>query len=441
MAIGHTPASVAPQSVVPMAKLWTVTSTITREVPGHNASTVDYCPTTVANAVQSHAQALTSGQSVVDTSRTSVSKLRKPFEGVVRQELERNQLKSAGRPAKIPAVSAFEDESVSFVLTHTMDGSQDRPSVDALDESTSGAFPEDTPTVPSSSAFPRLKTPVWEKITGHSKTSTAGNLPRRSKKAQSATGKPSLKVNPTPSTKSNGPMDDDVSPTSSFGRETPRLVSPESLPAEPLSLPSETNTKLTTPIATDMAIPTTAVPPEPSSLDSPTRRKSKVEELMGIFDRKKQSATAQDCAEDQGVPVTCSIFPSPFRRESTTQPSPVKEKVSIFEGLVRPGPPSLPPSKADKNQENADPQPFLTGTELLEGKRKSLSWLTKPFKRMSIHHSKNTESFDIVHHDKKRDVGEASTDQEGKARDAKSGVVALNSQNPPGNGDQPQAQN
>lgn len=376
-----------PHSAVSRAKTWTVTSTITREVPGHNKSTADYRPTTTANTIQSNLRRPTPGQSVVDTSRTSVSKLRKSFEAVVQQELETSQLKSARTSAKLPGVPSMK-EIVPSILTNTMDGSQDKPSVDALDEHTTDAAQDDTSSAPKSFGFLRLKSPVWDKIhkgPARPEGSTPGRHPRRSKKSQDKTVKSSLAVPLSLSTKQDGPQDDEVSPTNSAGPGTPRMVSAESPPPDRIALPPDnvrapTSTLPQHALTGNSEAETPANPPE----QSPTRRKSKVEDLKSMFDRKKHSV-AGDHTEDQGVPATCSIFPSPFRRESTNQPSPVKEKVSIFEGLVKPGPTLPPPVSAETNPDQSDSQPFIAGTELLAGKKGPMGWLTKPFRKMSMH--------------------------------------------------------
>lgn len=184
-----------------------------------------------------------------------------------------------------------------------------------------------------------------------------------------------------------------MSPTSSVGPGTPRVISPVSASAERTTPLSGSAISLTSPIVIDTLA--TSPAPTPSKDDSPTRRKSKVQDLKNLFDRKKQTIPVGDGTEDQDVPVTCSIFPSPFRRECTALPSPVKEKVSIFEGLVKPIDPS-PASPMDAGavnvQEQSDSQPLLAGTELLEGKRKSLDWLTRPFRKMSMHRGKDTPS-------------------------------------------------
>ncbi|KAG6358606.1 hypothetical protein INS49_012124 [Diaporthe citri] len=74
----------------------------------------------------------------------------------------------------------------------------------------------------------------------------------------------------------------------------------------------------------------------------------------------------------------CSPLPKTFRREPTGPSSPLKDKISIFEGLVKPS--SSSPLTTNYHQGNKNPASFLTGNKILEGEHDELtSRLPKKF--------------------------------------------------------------
>lgn len=62
--------------------------------------------------------------------------------------------------------------------------------------------------------------------------------------------------------------------------------------------------------------------------------------------------------------LLCSPLPKKLRREPDVPSSPLKDKISIFEGLVKPS--SSPPLTTGYRQDNRDTASFLTGDKILE---------------------------------------------------------------------------
>lgn len=310
-----------------------------------------------------------------------------------------------------------------------MDEGKARPSLDVLDEHTDGASPGETSIRPMSRVAFRLKSPVWDKYGGRSSSSSPGSQPRRSKRSQQASAKTSQSRCSQSPGKQNEPIEDDISPTNS-APGTPRLMNPNphATGQDPglLTQPSE--------LCLSNA---TNCPSRDSEIigsrknEPPVQRQSNVAEPKGNIDRKIYSAVPGDGhsyqvteytnanaflpvgtldqntstpqgslaakgtaarhefeSEDSGVPVTCALFPRPFRRDSSARPSPVRERIGIFEALNKPGPHSPQIGGSDDKKTQRDrprSQPFLTGTSVLGGKKLSAGWLPKPFRKMSLH--------------------------------------------------------
>lgn len=138
-------------------------------------------------------------------------------------------------------------------------------------------------------------------------------------------------------------------------------------------------------------------PPSPRDTRATTKphRKGKVTELKNAFERglsdlvRKRRIT-ESSEEGLGrravaknprdaIPVTdsspddnlsrgslfCSPLPTAFRREPNAPSSPLKDKISIFEGLVKPSSSSAHTSGCDRG--NSNRASFLTGDKILEG--------------------------------------------------------------------------
>lgn len=441
-----------------MSKTWTAVSTIQKVPTDHNDPRVGRRPTTIASTVQSKPPASPPGLSYVDTSRTSVSKLRKSFEAVNQQEKEGDKPNPARRSTDIPAISVIQT-TISPLPARTMDETKARPSLDALDEHTAGASPGEASIRPIFHTAFRLKNPVWDKNGGGSGFSSPGGQPRRSKRSQQASAKTSQSRLSNAPGKKNDPMEDDVSPTNS-APGTPRLMSPNlnATRQDPISPTKPPELYLSgIPISSSRdSEPAVSKKSEPH-----VQPKSKVAEPKGGINPKKHSAVpgdgpshqitehrttkvslpaaaqAQDTStprssvavegaaarqqqietEDPGVTATCALFSSPFRRESSTRPSPVRERIGIFEALVKPDPhsPHIDGSN-DKKARRARPrsQPFLTGINVLDSKKSSTGWLPKPFRKMSLHlgkgkrHSEDKSGLS-EHVNKGHDSGNQST--------------------------------
>lgn len=416
---------------IPKSSTWTATSTLQKLPTNQNGRVWDHNLTTIASTVQSKSYAPPPALSVVNTGRTSVSKLRKSFEAFSQLGEERKKPSFTRASANIQIISSVQ-KSVSALSTEAMDAR--RPSLDALDEETIETPPGKSKAFlsPMSSVTYQLKSPVWHSNVGRSSQSSPAQLPRRSKKAQ---GRQSHRA--TRPSKKDDPLGDEVSPTSSAGPGTPRQASSEPVAANQDAVPSVQLLEPDLPATQDLSNHMGETVQE-NRITASTKLPSKVAELRNVFDRKKHPAIPGDgphhqpaddtdvrtvladskqpksasalraknlvatkgttprrqiATEDTGVPLTCAIFTSPFRRDSTSiMPSPVRERISIFEGLIKPGPDLAQESKDNNKkpkQDRSKSQPCLPGSGILEGKKKSVGWLPKPFRKMSFHLGKS----------------------------------------------------
>lgn len=411
---------------IPASKTWTALSTIQKLPTDHNNPTADYRPTTFASTVQSKSCGPQPAAATVDTTRTSVSKLRKSFEAVHNGK-EVNQHKTTRRSTDfhvmvVPVIKVME----SSAPTHMMSKSNAKPSLNTPGEHAIKDTLDNTPARPRSAGFFRLRTPVWDKNGGQS-SSSPGNLPRRSKRSQETSANSSQLHLGKKTGKCNGQQEDDVSPTNSVGPGTPHLTRSEASRTDHEPVSAEWPPELWPRVAEDISAPggETFRPIETAAPVQPTRKK-------GVLDPRKYSAVPGDGSphqdeedagitpfsqapkpsadtyaprtsvaeegtssqtqnenEDTGVPLTCTISPNSFRRDSSAKPSPVRDRISIFEGLIKPSP-HLPHNtskihaKHGHNKNRLNSQPFLTGTGILEGQRND-GWLPKSFRKMSFH--------------------------------------------------------
>lgn len=99
-------------------------------------------------------------------------------------------------------------------------------------------------------------------------------------------------------------------------------------------------------------------------------------------------------AEDHRASLTCGMFPTPFRRESSAA---IKEKIGIFEGNRKSGSHlSSQAATGHKQQDKKRPRShfFQKDTVVLGGRSKSLSWIPKAVRKMSMHRDKDRRSHD-----------------------------------------------
>lgn len=377
--------------------------------------------------------------STVNTGRTSVSKLRKSFEAGSEPG---EHLVSAGKVlgvARAPGDSRFmlsikKPALAVSVANETMDNHRATSSLEALDEYNASSVPVKISISPVFSGALRLKTPVWASNVGHTGSLFPSSRPRRSKKSQRSTTERSQSRTSRKSSRVNEPFEDDISPSTSAGAGTPRLASPEPPEASRSPISPVQHPEQYLSATQDFAIRTEEALKQKDT-SAPVRSTSRVSELKNVFDQKRQSAVPGDGtffqpdadthsiarlpdvaqpsnhstpwrpaitrkrtssrqkveAQDDEATSTCAIFTctSPFRRGSTSAlPSPVREGISIFEGLIKPGKNS--PQKADAKallpkKHRSKSQPFLTGTGVLDGKRRPVGWTHNPFRKKPLH--------------------------------------------------------
>lgn len=378
----------------------------------------------------------------MNTDRTSVSKLRKSFEAGPEPGEHfvnaGNVLGVARTPADSRFVLPIKPALAVSVANETMDSGRVRPSLDALDEYTTSSVPVNSFISPVLSGAFRLKTPVWESNAGHTGSLFPSSLPRHSKKSQRSAAERSQSRASRKSSRRNEPLEDDISPSTSAGAGTPRLASPEPPVASrsPIS-PVQHPERYLSAMQDFPSRPEEAL--KQNNTPAPVRSTSRVSELKNVFDQHRYSAVPGDGTffqpdadtnstarflniaqlsnnsmpwrpaitrkgtssrqkietQDDEATSTCAIFTctSPFRRGSTSaMPSPVREGISIFEGLIKPGIKS--PQEADAKallpeKHRSKPQPFFTDTDVLDGKRRPVGRMHNPFRKKSLHTRRN----------------------------------------------------
>lgn len=281
-----------------------------------------------------------------------------------------------------------------------------------------------------------LKTPVWGNNSGRAGTGASG-APRRSKRSQQNPAKSSQNsqmLNLTP--KRSDLLDDDVSPTNSAGPATPKVTSlpkeseERSLvpgappPTSDIAAPKELETKLLEACQANShsndgsgdEMPTTE-PLTPglernqhfnnssersvneSNQNEGTASSSSILPRSGARDtRTPRSSNAtrgthlrqldRDDPEDDEAPVTCSLFHSPFRRNSSAVTSPVRERISVFEGLGKSNRPS-PPARDKTKRERSKSHNSISDASRPNNKKRSFAWIPKKLRKVSMHRSKD----------------------------------------------------
>lgn len=425
---------------IPLSKTWTALSTLQNLPTGHNNRLWNHQPTAIASTVQSKPYAPPPAPPIVNTGRTSVSRLRKSFEAPASQLGEEKEKSSFTRTSADLDMISLVRESVPAVSTEAMEVRKTRPSLEAPYEHTTEAPAGRAYISPVYSAVFRLKNPIWDSNDRRSNDSSPVHFPRRSKKSRGHSAKAAQSCKAAGPGKKVGddPPEDDVSPTSnSAGPGTPRPAVSEPVAAAQDVVSSARPGELHLPTAKDLSNYTGETVQQESA-----QRTSKVAELRNIFDRRKYPAVPGDGPphppgddidartvpgdlkqpqnasalrlktsvatkettsrrqvgnEDTGVPSTCTIFPKPFRRDlSTAMPlgsrSPVRERISILEGLIKPGLNSPQVGRVDNKklkQDRSQSRYFLTGNSISNKKKISVDWLPKPFRKLSFHLGKS----------------------------------------------------
>lgn len=293
-------------SHIPKSKTWSITSTIQRVSTDNNGFPTESRPARVSSVVQSTSFSVAPGSPTATNGRTSVTRLRKSFD----------------------------------LGIHQNDGIHETN----LDQATANTSPVGKAT----SLLPVDEHPAEDIL---------------------------LRRHPAPNALKN-PAWDGSAELSRYGVRIPTLLShnldgtpnPPTPPDEP-------------------------VKPKPQRNGKVTELKKAFERGLSGFVRKRHTTESREEGADRGaitkhsrrprhsvtaIPVDtsspednlskgslfCSPLPKKFRREPDVPSSPLKDKISIFEGLVKPS--SSPPLSTGYHQDNRDTASFLTGDKILE---------------------------------------------------------------------------
>lgn len=188
----------------------------------HNGPTLDYRLTAFASTVQSKPCRSQTALLAVDTSRTSVSKLRKSFEAA-QQGNEGNNNQTARTPTdlQVMVIPVIKKSGLRAPIRTTNESMEARPGLNAISEQTTKPPLRDEPARLKSPGLLKLKTPVWDKHGGQNSASTDSFQPRRSKKSQQTSARTTQHRSNSESGRRNDHQEYDVSPKSSTGPGTP----------------------------------------------------------------------------------------------------------------------------------------------------------------------------------------------------------------------------
>lgn len=319
--------------------------------------------------------------------RTSITRLRKSFDVGIHQN-------HATRPSPIDS-SSTKAGQVRKADFHLPVGDQAKSktwvSMEVVNEhpakDCAHTVPQRRLQMPPNAS--RLKSPVWTKTEKELGPQSLVSSLRRSKKSQTVgVARPRSQAH-EPSSEQDD-RKDEVSPTASVRLTSPRVQFSELSSNDPM---------LPMPNSLD------GTPNSPSTrqyhVGLKPHRKGKVSELKKAFERgildfmrKRQPTESTDGGLDQhplaqyvqpsrqpvapvgtGSPedglskgsLFCSPLPTSFRRESNATSLPLKDKISIFEGLVKPtsSPSALSASQQNSNIKNTTGAPFLTDNKVL----------------------------------------------------------------------------
>lgn len=459
-ALGSNKTSSTSLAAIPRSKTWSVMSTIQKLPTNHdtNNPVIKSHPTTVISTIQSNGGAITPRHSVVNTRRTSVSKIAKPS-GVCFQP-EKNDV-----GAEVVGIS-WDKTTVSVGNGHVSTQRADQmaedtlllSTINVLDEQAPDSLSDGLPSKVHSPGFIRLKHPVWD---GPRAQPDSGIPPRRSKRFQGRSAKTKTASTAKNVTRASQPEDEDVSPTSSG---TPLMASSETNPHDrrPISTTISPNSCISNPVEKlasasfkpidtwQVASPTShegegagsktistrtisainSVLPEsmrakdsitPGNVSPPADRPSQVTTTATICQPEAltrpvaQGTRAShsylntiqgtglqqaDDREDLEGPVLCSSLPSPFRRDSTVVSFPIRERISTAEGLDRPNSNSARYPNAQDGGNKGRPKSylFLSSNKRRNRKKKtSVGLAPKTLGQMSVQDArKNKQPYNAM---------------------------------------------
>lgn len=452
---GKTANSSPPPTDIPKSKTWSVLSTIQKVPTHHNVSSAipTSRPTTISSTIQSTTGILSPRHTLPNKGRTSISRLGKPTS--IRQEeqkiIDPTYAQSVDGSTEQPqelrnppeATTARQNthakhnhnhvENISYQDEIFLDNQQ--TVTDAVMSTENSDFNVNRPELVI------LKAPDWGTKNDGTETGNGAKGPSgppRSKRSQQNSVKRSQKAQtPKLAPKKSEVMDEDISPLTSAAA-TPKLSASKTrspVPGNPSPTSDVSAPRLLTEalqaksleackrqdVPHTNSVPCKGMPAKKSSLPPGYEQRKPKSKGYVLIDGSSQVVTtatthypfknydirtlyssnvAKDADSrqsksgktiDHEAPVTCSLFPSPFRRNPSAATSPVRERISVFEALGkfdRRSPPGKEEVKAER------PKPHTTNSDVgrLNNKKTSFAWIPKKLRRKSVHGGKDRKS-------------------------------------------------
>lgn len=277
-----------------------------------------------------------------------------------------------------------------------------------------------------------LKSPIWGNNNSRRGVEIpASGSPHRSKRSQQHLTKRLQKSHLTNlASEGNDMIDDDVSPTSSAGPATPQLttsLNTRNFVTRNPSPTSDVSASGVLPQAWEAAvleacqdqshlnnvfgkkllakkpptIPGTECEERPNKSDeehadgSSQARMASTSRLRLDTPRSLRTLQGTDIRQpdrdhnkDHEDTVACLAFPSPFRRNSSTVTSSVRDRISIFEGLGKSSR-CLSPTRNGEDREPSKSHNSILENAKTENKKRSFAWIPKKLRKTSVQQSKD----------------------------------------------------
>ncbi|KAJ0120189.1 hypothetical protein J7T55_001045 [Diaporthe amygdali] len=334
---------------IPKSNTWSVTSTIQRISTDNNGFPTESSPARVESIVKSTPFAVPSGPFQSTTGRTSISALPKSFD----TGTENNQEVTIDR--KFTNDGESEKPKPHLLLGHKAE-SKARPCMDVVDEHPVEEYLNLAP----QRDYLRLKSPLWNKTSrdqGHQKGEihSTDSVDTTSPKLRCA----ELRSN------------DQISSQPDYLDGTPNMPATEENNGAPKPQRKGKVSELRKAFERGLLDLLRKKQPTESSEGGPVPQ-SAIKHLQPP--RHSVQAKNTDSPEDNlsKSSLICSPLPTSFRRESNCPSSPLKDKISIFEGLVKPNSSSsfVTSPLQEKSNIKAKESPFLTGSKILQSEVK-----------------------------------------------------------------------
>lgn len=412
------------------SKTWTAVSTVRKVSLDENHATSDPHSRVIISTVQSRPHVPRS-KSALNTRRTSVSIVRKPSEA--------NSQKGGGAQHS-DYQKVLNDIQMGSIVDKAISAApcaaQDVRKLDVSSEiaADNGSKALHGKNLGRSWALPviRLGNPAWNNGFMQQSTSTAAQSPRRSKKSSGhATATARARRVPRPYNH-NDADEDDISPTTSITTDLPRPVSVDTNSPSPNAVlhirPPISYSSTSQDCSDHVADITNRQDLVPASIP-----RNKVAELRSIFDtqdlpaypgdgsfhrsadetgtakaRRKSSASRnkksnaqtrlrsgdKSSSGDTGIPSNCTMFTSPFRRDScSARPSLVRQRISVFERLANPSE-SRKARRQKLKPDQANSQTCHLDASTNHAQKKPSSWWAKSLQKMSFHKTVSQKRID-----------------------------------------------